>query len=80
MEQEKPSMDSQLLKLEKDMGLEFIIRKSIEWTMGRALDYAKISEMSERSYKQLDRCLKDDSNRCITYTTNVLREMGFLKE
>jgi hypothetical protein len=36
--------------------------------------------MSERSYKQLDRCLKDDSNRCITYTTNVLREMGFLKE
>jgi hypothetical protein len=76
---EEQGIDSKLLKLDQNIGLEFIVRKSLEWVMGSALDLAKISEMSERSYKQFDRTMKDNTNRAIEFTINALKDRGFIK-
>jgi len=51
----------------KEIGLEFTICKAIDWVMGSALDMARMSEMSDRAFKQFERSMKDNASR-IKYT------------
>ena len=59
--------------------LEVLIDNITHKIMGRALDLARISEMTDRALKQYERSLKDYTNELLTYCMKTLREKGFIK-
>ena len=56
-----------------DESVEFILRKAFEWQLGKALDLGRISGMTDRSFKQFERTLKDECNRVIETTCLLLK-------
>jgi len=64
---------------EEKQSLSYIFKRSLEKAMGKALDYGRISGMSERSFKQYERSLKNDFNSIIEQGQEILVEAGYLK-
>jgi len=58
--------------------LGFIFKRSLEKAMGKALDYARISGMSDRSFKQFERTVKNDFNRIIEHGVGFLVEQDYI--
>ena len=46
--------------------------------LGKALDYARISGMSDRSFTQFQRSLKDDFYQIMGFEMQILKESGHI--
>jgi hypothetical protein len=77
-EMEKNSNDEFEMKDGK-VELESLIRGLMQRFLGKALDYSRISGMSDRSFSQLSRNLKDDAYQLISFGTKMLEDAGYIK-
>lgn len=59
--------------------LEIILDDVVHKVMGKALDFARISGMADRSLAQFSRSLKDYTNELLIYTLKVLQVKGYIK-
>lgn len=56
----------------------YLLKRSLEKAMGKALDYARISGMSDRSFEQFERSIKHDFNRIIEQSLELLCDAGII--
>jgi len=56
----------------------YFFKRSLEKAMGKALDYARISGMSDRSFEQFERTVKHDFNRIIEQGLELLVEQDYI--
>lgn len=54
---------------------EQLLRLFMQKLMGKALDYARMSGMSDRSFEQLKKNLKDDSYQLLEHFAKLLRDL-----
>jgi hypothetical protein len=47
--------------------------------LGKALDYGRISGMSDRSFAQFQRSIKDDHYTILSYALKILEDSGYIK-
>jgi hypothetical protein len=47
--------------------------------LGKALDYGRISGMSDRSFAQFQRSIKDDHYTILSYALKILEDSGHIK-
>lgn len=59
--------------------LEVVISDGIHSVMGKALDLARISSMSDRNLQQFSRAMKDHANTIITYIIKELQSKEYIK-
>lgn len=48
--------------------------------LGKALDYGRISGMSDRSFTQFQRSIKDDSYLMLSYALKILEDSGYTEK
>ena len=60
------------------VNLKVLITSLTQKMLGKALDYARISGMSDRSFNQLARNLKDDFYTLNNYAIRILAESGHI--
>ena len=58
--------------------ISFIFKRSMEKAMGKALDYGRMTEMSERAFKQYSRSIKNDFNRIVEHAGQLLVDQGHI--
>ena len=61
----------------KKLCLDVLLKVLIQRCMGRALDEARISSMSDRSLSQFTKTVKDDFYKIIHDGRRILREYGY---
>ena len=61
----------------KKLSVEVLMRTLIQRCMGKALDYARISGMADRSLAQFERSVKDDFYMIIDDGSKILKEYGY---
>ena len=66
--------------MSEKQSVSYILKRSLEKAMGKALDYARMSGMSDRAFEQYDRTVKNDFNRIIEATTTLLLEQGHIDQ
>jgi hypothetical protein len=64
---------------DKHLNLDVLLRTLIQRCMGKALDYARISGMTDRSLSQFERSVKDDFYKVIQDGVSILEEFNYLK-
>lgn len=65
---------------EKTLKLDIFLRTLIQRCMGKALDYARISGMADRSLTQFERSVKDDFYTIVDDGIRILKETGYLND
>ena len=65
---------------EEKLSLRHIVKRAIEKSMGKALDYGRMSEMSDRAFEQYERTIKKEFNGIINYTLELLEDEGFIED
>lgn len=60
--------------------LDRFIKALIQRCMGKALDYARMSGMADRSLKQFERTVKDDFYKIISDGSQILKDFGHIKD
>ncbi len=61
----------------KKLHLDILLKVLIQRCMGRALDEARVSSMSDRSLVQFTKTIKDDFYKIISDGRKVLKEFGY---
>lgn len=67
-------------KLNSEDYIKNIITAVMQKFMGKALDYARISGMSDRSFSQFQKSLKDDCYNIIVNSQKILEEFKNAKK
>lgn len=62
---------------EKKLHLDVLLKVLIQRCMGRALDEARVSSMSDRSLAQFTKTIKDDFYQIIHDGRKILKEFGY---
>lgn len=62
---------------EPKLYLDILLKVLIQRCMGRALDEARISSMSDRSLTQFTKTIKDDYYKIIHDGRKILKEFGY---
>ena len=62
---------------EKKLYLDVLLKVLIQRCMGRALDEARVSSMSDRSLSQYTKTIKDDFYKIIHDGRRILKEFGY---
>ena len=65
---------------EKALKLDIFLRTLIQRCMGKALDYGRISGMTDRSLQQFERSVKDDFYTIIEDGIRILKESGLVND
>jgi hypothetical protein len=70
------------LDIPKDgkIDLKFIMTAIMQKFLGKSLDYARISGMSDRSFNQFQRSLKDDHYTILGHGLKMLEDNGYIAE
>jgi len=63
---------------EKQLSLEIFLRTLIQRCMGKALDYSRMSGMSDRSLIQFERSIKDEYYQIISDGIKILQEFNLV--
>jgi hypothetical protein len=77
-------MDNEMIKeeskklLNSEDEIMFILRKSMEFLMGKAIDLGRVSGMSDRSFQQFTRTMKDETNKTLEFQNKLLQSKGYL--
>jgi len=82
---EKRQVETSYVTKDKTTGkevvkLDSLFRSLIQRCMGKALDYGRISGMSDRSLTQYERSIKDDFYTIIDDGTKILKIYGYLED
>lgn len=64
----------------KTLNLHVLVKTVIQQCMGKAIDYARVSGMSDRSFQQFERLVKDDFYRIIEYSQKLMNDHGYHDE
>ena len=64
----------------RHLKLDLFQKALIQRCMGKALDYARMSAMSDRNLKQFERTIKDDFYQIINDGRRILIEFGYVKD
>jgi len=64
---------------QKPVNLKALVEELLLRVMGSALDFARISEMSDRSLAQFTRSIKDLTHKTIEDGTRILQEHNLIK-
>jgi len=77
MEEKTPT---ETLEYDKDgkVKLDKLLTGVMQKFLGKALDYGRISGMSDRSFAQFQRSLKDDSYLMLGYALKILQDSGYI--
>lgn len=62
---------------EKKLYIDVLLKVLIQRCMGRALDEARISSMSDRSLSQFTKTIKDDFYKIISDGKRILKEFNY---
>ena len=77
---EKKDNEKQMFSVDakgvKKLNFDVVLRTLIQECMGKALDYARISGMTDRSLTQFERSVKDDFYLIIEQGCKMLKEVG----
>jgi len=65
---------------EKVLHLEVLLKALIQKCLGKALDYGRMSGMTDRNFKQFERTIKDDFYKVIDDGILLLKEYGYIKD
>jgi hypothetical protein len=76
-EEERNEMENQSIE---NVKLDVFLRTLIQRCMGKALDYGRISGMSDRSLTQFERSIKDDFYLIIDDGIKMLKEFGYISD
>lgn len=63
---------------EKKIVLDIFLSTLIQQLMGKTLDLARISGMSDRSLQQFERTIKNECYKTIGDGSKILKEYGYL--
>ncbi len=81
---ENKKNDTEFITLDQDgnkqLDLHVLVKALVQQAMGKALDYARCSGMSDRSLTQYERLVKDDFYKIINYGQRILEEHGYPAE
>jgi len=80
MEQEKRSDDINFTNHDGSVNLKALVTGLTQKFLGKALDYARISGMSDRSFAQYQRSLKDDFYVLNGYALKILADSGHISQ
>jgi hypothetical protein len=80
--QEKQDVEKSFVTTDESTGkteldLSIFLRTLIQRCMGKALDYGRMSGMSDRSLTQFERSVKDEFYKIIKDGTKILEEFGY---
>lgn len=64
----------------KQLNLHVLMKILIQQCMGKSIDYARVSGMSDRSFQQFERLVKDDFYKIIDYSHKILTEHNFTND
>ena len=81
VDREDGSKSSEMNFTKKDgsIDLEALQTGLMQKFLGKALDYARISGMSDRSFTQFQRSLKDDHYQILGFGLKILADAGYVK-
>ena len=79
MERNEKVEEPNFTKKDGSVDLKAVLTCLMQRFLGKALDYARISGMSDRGFTQFQRSLKDDHYTILGYGTTILKEHGLLK-
>jgi hypothetical protein len=77
--EENKYTDMNFLKKDGTTDLKALITGLMQKFLGKALDYARISGMNDRSFTQFQRSLKDDHYMVLGFGSRILEEGGYIK-
>lgn len=69
--------DVNFIKKDGSIDLRALQTGIMQKFLGKALDYARISGMSDRNFTQFQRSLKDDMYTLNNYALKILEEAGY---
>jgi hypothetical protein len=61
----------------KTLDLHVLVKALIQICMGKALDLGRVSGMSDRSFQQYEKIVKDEFYKTISYGQRILDENGY---
>lgn len=64
---------------DKQIHMDLLLKTLFLQYMGSTLDLARISGMSDRSFEQFEKTIKDECYKIINYGTQILKDSGNLK-
>ena len=77
--EEQKDKDLNAMDFSKDgkIDLRLLLTGIMQRFLGKALDYARISGMSDRSFNQFQRSLKDDHYTILGHGVKILQDNGY---
>ena len=66
-------------KLDGTLDLRILLTTLMQKQLGMALDFARISGMSDRSFTQTARSMKDRSYEILGFGLKILEDSGYIK-
>ena len=79
MDEQKKTEEFDYLKDGK-VNLDQLLTGVMQKFLGKALDYARISGMSDRSFSQFQRSIKDDHYTILGYAVKILEDSGHISK
>lgn len=74
---EKDKKNDDFITQDGKLNLHVMVRTVLQQYMGKAVDYARLSGMADRSFQQFERLVKDDCYRFIEYSAKILEAHGY---
>ena len=80
MEKNKQNQDPNIKSNAGEIDLRALITGVVQRLLGQALDYSRMSGMSDRSFNQMQRSLKDSYYQILDFTIKELEKEGYIKK
>ena len=76
--EEKTSTEDFVYEKDGKVNLDKLLTGVMQRFLGKALDYGRISGMSDRSFAQFQRSIKDDHYTILSYALKILEDSGHI--
>ena len=76
-EQKEKELDAMDFSKDGKIDLKLLLTGIMQRFLGKALDYARISGMSDRSFNQFQRSLKDEHYTILGHGIKILQDNGY---
>lgn len=80
MKETKPNQDVAFKDKSGNIDLRALLTGVVQKLLGTALDYSRMSGMSDRSFNQMQRSLKDSYYQILDFTLKELENSGYLQK
>ena len=78
-DEKKAQREINFLQDDGSVDLRALVTGIMQKLLGKGLDYARMSSMDDRGFKQFERSLKDDHYQILGFGLKILEEAGHLK-